>query len=202
MHGANRLGGNSLSDLIVFGHLAGVGAHEYVKGLSSRPACSDADVDNARKEAVAPLNREKGENPYLLHEALQDVMHENVNIVRTGDELKTAVTEIGKLWERATQVKAHGASQYNPGWHEALSMRSLLLTAEAVTKAALVREESRGAHTRNDFPGEREEWGRRLVVVRKGKDGRLETEIEERKAGPDELVTIANATLEDLEGKQ
>jgi succinate dehydrogenase / fumarate reductase, flavoprotein subunit len=203
MHGANRLGGNSLSDLIVFGHLAGVGAHEYVKGLGgSRPTCKDADIESARKEAVAPLNREKGENPYLLHEALQDVMHENVNIVRTGDELKTAVGEIEKLWERATQVKAQGASQYNPGWHEALSMRSLLLTAEAVTKAALVREESRGAHTRNDFPGERDEWGKRLVIVRKGGNGRLETAVEERTPGPEELVGIANATLEDLEGKQ
>jgi len=202
MHGANRLGGNSLSDLIVFGQLAGKGAADYVDALKSRPAVADDQIEAARSEAVAPLNRESGENPYLVHEALQEIMDANVNIVRTGEELSTAVGQIEELRGRAAMAKAHGASQYNPGWHEALSLRSLLLTAEVVTKAALTREESRGAHTRIDFEGEREDWGKRLVVVRKGGDGKVEVSVEERTTPPDELSKIANATLEELEGKQ
>jgi succinate dehydrogenase / fumarate reductase flavoprotein subunit len=201
MHGANRLGGNSLSDLLVFGHLAGVGAADYVRG-SSRPRTIDRrQVDAAVKRATDPLNRPDGINPYLVTEQLQKVMDRYVNIVREKGELETALVELEKLKADVSQVKAPGASQYNPGWHEAIALRSLMITAEAVTRAALVREESRGAHTRVDFPTERDEWLQYNVVVRRGSDGRMDVRKEKRPDPPKELAAIAFATLADLEGE-
>ncbi|MBF0276629.1 MAG: fumarate reductase/succinate dehydrogenase flavoprotein subunit [SAR324 cluster bacterium] len=199
MHGANRLGGNSLSDLIVFGWLSGLGAAEYIKSLSSKPEINPSQVEEARSEAVAPLNRESGENPYLLHEELQTIMNDNVNIVRTKEELETAIEQLEELKKKMQTVKADGASQYNPGWHEALSLHSLITSAEMVTRAALMREESRGAHTRIDFEGEREEWEKVEVIVRKGESG-MEVIKQDRPAPPKELADIAYATLEELEG--
>jgi succinate dehydrogenase / fumarate reductase flavoprotein subunit len=199
MHGANRLGGNSLSDLLVFGWLAGKGAADYVRGLTAAPAVDHGAVERSRRRAIDVLNRPEGTNPYLVSEELQELMNRYVNIVRVKDELETALQGLDRVKEKAAQVKAHGASQYNPGWHEALSLRPLLITAEAVTRAALVREESRGAHTRFDFAGERDEWGRRNVVVRQGPHG-MEARVEERPDPPRELASIANATLEELEG--
>src|SRR5688572_17448751 len=128
MHGANRLGGNSLSDLIVFGKLAGDGAKDYVGALSSTPKADDEQIKVAIRGATEILNRESGENPYLLHEKLQDVMSKGVGIVRKKDELEAAISELEQLKDQAKTMKAPGASQYNPGWHEALSMRSLLIT--------------------------------------------------------------------------
>jgi succinate dehydrogenase / fumarate reductase flavoprotein subunit len=200
MHGANRLGGNSLSDLLVFGHLAGVGAVEYVRGLRRPPAVDMRQVEAAAKRATDPLNRPDGLNPYLVTEHLQQVMDRYVNIVRDKAELETALVELDKLRDEVAQVKAPGASQYNPGWHEAIALRSLLVTAEAVTRAGLMREESRGAHTRVDFPDEREEWGQYNVVVKRGADGRMDVRREKRPPPPAELSAIAYATLADLEG--
>jgi len=200
MHGANRLGGNSLSDLLVFGQLAGVGARDYVRGLGKTPSIDQAQVDAAAKRATTPLNRPDGFNPYVVTDHLQHVMDRYVNIVRQKDELETAVVELEKLKHEVAQVKAPGASQYNPGWHEAIALRSLLITAEAVTRAGLMREESRGAHTRTDFPGERDEWGQYNVIVRRGADGRMEVQKEKRPDPPKELAAIAYATLADLEG--
>ncbi len=154
MHGANRLGGNSLSDLLVFGRLAGVGAVNYVNSLSSVPKISDSQVNEIISNATDILNRETGTNPYLVHEALQEIMNRYVNIVRTKEELETALEKLEEIKKDAAKVKAAGTSQYNPGWHEALSLQSLIISAEAVTRGALMREESRGAHTRIDFPGE------------------------------------------------
>jgi succinate dehydrogenase / fumarate reductase flavoprotein subunit len=199
MHGANRLGGNSLSDLIVFGSLAGDGASQYVRGLGSRPAPENDQIKAAFRWATDILNRESGANPYLLHEKLQETMGDHVGIVRTGEELQTGIDEIKKLVEEAKTVKAHGASQYNPGWDEALSLRSLLITSQAVAGGALAREESRGAHTRLDFEGERDEWLRYNIVIRKGDDGRMKVEKVERPDPPAELAAIANADIEDLE---
>jgi succinate dehydrogenase / fumarate reductase flavoprotein subunit len=199
MHGANRLGGNSLSDLLVFGWLAGKNACDYARAMPALPRTDPAQVDAARRRATEVLNRESGPNPYVVHEALQDVMHKGVNIVRTRAELETALRELEAVKTQAAAVKAHGSSQYNPGWHEALSLRSLLVTAEAVTRAALLREESRGAHTRVDFPDEREDWGQRNLVIRKGGAG-MEVRVEQRAAPPPELAKIANASLEELEG--
>ena len=200
MHGANRLGGNSLSDLLVFGQLAGVGARDYVKGLGKAPAVNMAQVEAAVQRATEPLNRAEGVNPYVVTEHLQHVMDRYVNIVREKGELETAVVELGKLHQEVAKVKAPGASQYNPGWHEAIALGSLMITAEAVTRAALLREESRGGHTRVDFPGESEEWVKVNVVVKRNADGSMDVRKETRPQPPAELAKIAYATLEELEG--
>ena len=199
MHGANRLGGNSLSDLIVFGKLAGSGAASYVRSLGNTPRADDEQVKVAIRSATEILNRESGENPYALHEKLQDVMEDGVGIVRTEEELKQGILGIEALQERAKNMKASGTSQYNPGWHEALSMRSLLISSEAVARSALIRQESRGAHTRIDYEGEREEWVKVNIVCRKGSDGHMEVEKITRPAPPKYLEEIANAKIEDLE---
>jgi succinate dehydrogenase / fumarate reductase flavoprotein subunit len=202
LHGANRLGGNSLSDLIVFGRLAGIGVASYLSDLGTTPRADDAQITSAFREATDILNRESGENPYLMHEALQDVMSTNVGIVRTGEELQTAVEQLKALKVRAQNLKAPGSSQYNPGWHEALSVKSLLIVGEAVARAAYIREESRGAHTRLDFEGERDECARFNVVTKKGPGGEMQVAKVERPDPPKELAAIANATLEELEGGQ
>jgi succinate dehydrogenase / fumarate reductase flavoprotein subunit len=199
MHGANRLGGNSLSDLIVFGRLAGVGAADYTRALSTTPHADDEQIKLAIRRATEILNRESGENPYLLHEELQDAMEDFVGIVRTEEDLKQGIVAIEALKEKAKNMKAHGASQFNPGWHEALSMRSLLITSEAVARAALIRQESRGAHTRLDYEGERDEWLSYNIVTHKGSDGEMVVEKQERGAPPAYLQDIAHATIEDLE---
>jgi succinate dehydrogenase / fumarate reductase flavoprotein subunit len=199
MHGANRLGGNSLSDLIVFGRLAGVGAAEYIEKLSAAPKADDEQIKLAIRSATSFLNRESGENPYVLHDQLQDVMEKHVGIVRNKEELEEGIGELEKLKERAKNMKAHGASQFNPGWHEALSMGSLLITSEAVARAALMREESRGAHTRTDFPGEREEWVKYNIVIHRGSGGEMVVEKVERPAPPAYLKDIAHSKIEDLE---
>jgi len=199
LHGANRLGGNSLSDLVVFGRLAGLGAARYLKTLASPPRVHDEQVAGAVRRATDILNRENGTNPYFVHEDLQNVMGRYVGIVRTEEELKTALIELERLQSDAARVKAHGTSQYNAGWHQALDLRSLLITGEVVARAALARQESRGAHTRVDYPGERDEWLKVNVVVLKGTEG-METRTVERPAPPEELAAIAYAKIEELEG--
>ncbi len=199
MHGANRLGGNSLSDLIVFGKLAGTGAKKYIDGLSRTPRADDEQIKAAFRRATAPLNRDSGENPYVLHEDLTTVMGQCVGIVRSGKELEKGIEQLQVLKKRAKNVKAHGASQYNPGWHEALSLQSLLVSSEAVALAAHMREESRGAHTRIDFENERPEWLKYNIVIKKGPDGEPRVEKVERKPPPDYLKQIAEANIEDLE---
>jgi succinate dehydrogenase / fumarate reductase flavoprotein subunit len=201
LHGANRLGGNSLSDLLVFGHLAGGGAADYIQG---RRGTKDAEFDSEVvathvRTATSILNRESGSNPYLVHDKLQAVMQENAGIVRTGEQLQEAIAQLNALQPEIDQVKAPGASQYNAGWHEALDLSSMMLTSLAISKAALMREESRGAHTRLDFEGEREEWGKANVVVKKGADGTMSVRREERAPEPPELEAIAQASIEDLE---
>jgi succinate dehydrogenase / fumarate reductase, flavoprotein subunit len=202
LHGANRLGGNSLSDLIVFGKLAGDGAAAYVKGLSgagpSKKAV-DEQVAAAVTRATDILNREKGANPYLLHEKLEGIMSARVGIVRNKEDLEIGIREIEALEDEVKTVKAPGASQYNPGWHEALAIRSLVITSEAVTRAALMREESRGAHTRTDHPGESAEWVKYNVIIKRGADGKMEVEKRAKPEGPAPLVAIANSKIEDLE---
>ncbi len=199
LHGANRLGGNSLSDLVVFGRLAGLGARDYIQNLDSAPGIPADQVTAGVEHARSILNRESGENPFLIHEDIQQVMQDNVGIIRTGEEMSAALTQLEQLDQRTQNVKAHAASQYNAGWHEALDLKPLLLVSEAVTRAALMREESRGAHTRLDFEGEREEWGSVNIVVRKGADGAMEVEKVKRSAPPEELAGIAFATIEELE---
>ncbi len=199
MHGANRLGGNSLSDLIVFGQLAGEGAYNYTTALSGSPKVSDQHVSDAIIRATECLNRESGENPYLIHEELTETMQDNVGIVRIENELVKALDDIEVLKKKTEKVKAHGSSQYNPGWHEALSLKSLLTVSEAVTRAALMRQESRGGHTRIDFENESEEWAQYNIVIRKGTDGKMEIEKIKRSEAPAELSRIAMSGIEDLE---
>ena len=201
LHGANRLGGNSLSDLIVFGSRAGQGAAAYVRSLSTRPTAGDGQVADTFRHATAPLHRESGVNPYVLTEELRDIMGEHVGIVRTHDELGDGIEKLEALKQRVAAVKAEGSSQYNPGWHEALSVQSLALVSEAVAKSALLREESRGAHTRIDFEGERPEGLAYNVIVRKGNDGRMEVMQEKRSEPPAELARIAHAQIEELDAE-
>ncbi len=198
LHGANRLGGNSLSDLLVFGRLAGVGAAEYVGGLTSTPEVIEDQVGATMREATDILNRESGPNPYVVHERLQETMEARCGIVRTEEDLAAGLDELEPIKADAAVVKAHATSQYNPGWHEALDLRNLLVSAEATTRAALMRQESRGAHTRLDYEGERDEWLKYNVIIRKGADG-MEIEKWERPAPPDDLGAIAHASLEELE---
>ena len=157
MHGSNRLGGNSLSDLLVFGRRAGMGAAQYLDAITTRPAASDAALDAARSEVLTPLERD-GENPYTVHQEIQQTMSDLVGIIRREAEIKTALSELAKLRERAENVGAAGGRAYNPGWHLALDLRNILLIAQCVAQAALERQESRGGHTREDYPDMSAEW--------------------------------------------
>ncbi|MFI5956458.1 fumarate reductase/succinate dehydrogenase flavoprotein subunit [Cryptosporangium sp. NPDC051539] len=170
MHGSNRLGGNSLSDLLVFGRRAGAGAAAYVAGLEGRPAVLQADLDEAVDFALAPLSRADGENPYQVQSDLQKTMHELVGIIRKAPEIEQALSRLVELRERAAVVAAAGGRTYNPGWHVALDLRNLLVVAECVARAALIRQESRGGHTRDDFPEMSAEWRRRNLICSLSKD--------------------------------
>ena len=168
MHGSNRLGGNSLSDLLVFGRRAGMGAVAYLDSLDEaggRPAATDAALAAAQAEAIAPLERAGGENPYTVHSEVQQTMSDLVGIIRRESEIKTAIAELEKLRERAVQVSAEGGAAYNPGWHLALDLRNIMLIAACVAHAALERQESRGGHTRDDFPGMSPEWRKVNLIV-------------------------------------
>ena len=199
MHGANRLGGNSLSDLLVFGNLAGLGASAYAKQIEKDLEFSEEDAKVIIRNATDILNREKGNNPYLMHESLQKNMQNNVGIIRTKKEMEEGIKNIEELKLEYKNVKANGSSQFNPGWHEALGMRNLLITAEGVAKAAYMREESRGAHTRDDFPQESQEWEKYNIILKKGSDGKMKINKELRKDPDPELMRIAFSKLEDLE---
>jgi succinate dehydrogenase flavoprotein subunit len=172
MHGSNRLGGNSLSDLLVFGRRAGMGAAAYLDSLAKRPVVVDADVTAAQAEAIAPLGRHGGENPYTVHGEVQETMSNLVGIIRREDEIRTALSELEKLRDRAESVRAEGGSAYNPGWHLALDLRNIMLIAECVAQAALERTESRGGHTRDDFPVMSPEW-RKVNLVCALEDGKV-----------------------------
>jgi succinate dehydrogenase flavoprotein subunit len=169
LHGANRLGGNSLSDLLVFGRRAGVGAAAFAKS-QPEPRVESAAVETIGAELLAPFERRGGENPYAVQEALQDMMGTYVGIARSADDLGTALAEIERLRARAASAGADGNRQYNPGWHVALDLRNLLTVSEAVARAALERTESRGAHTRVEYPDSDPALGRINVVVRREGD--------------------------------
>ncbi len=199
MHGANRLGGNSLSDLLVFGKLAGDSAANYVNNLENQLDCNNQEVSKIIKEATDILNREEGKNPYLVHEKLQNILQSYVSIVRTGEELALGLEKLQELKVDIVEVFAHASAQYNPGWNEALDLKNLIVTAEAVTRAALIREESRGAHTRLDFEGEHDDGLEYNIVIKKTESG-MSAEKVRREDPPVELADIAYASLEELEG--
>jgi succinate dehydrogenase / fumarate reductase flavoprotein subunit len=158
MHGSNRLGGNSLSDLLVFGKRAGEYAASYVDALKGRPRVKQADLEAASEFALAPLSRDGGENPYALQHELQEIMGNLVGIIRREGELRQAIADLVALRERVIKVGATGGRRYNPGWHLALDLRNMLVVSVCTAMAAMAREESRGGHTREDFPKMDPKW--------------------------------------------
>ncbi|MFC9297741.1 fumarate reductase/succinate dehydrogenase flavoprotein subunit [Streptomyces sp. NPDC057011] len=159
MHGSNRLGGNSLSDLLVFGRRAGLHAAQYASGAGDRPAVTQSEIDAAAAEALAPFHAEDGaENPYTLHQELQTTMNDLVGIIRREGEMAEALEKLAGLRKRAARAGVEGHRQFNPGWHLALDLRNMLLVSECVARAALERTESRGGHTREDCPSMERSW--------------------------------------------
>ena len=172
MHGSNRLGGNSLSDLLVFGKRAGEYAAAYAAELGeTRSSLDPSEVKAAEAFALAPFELDGGENPYTIQHDLQQNMNDLVGIIREGTELQASLDAIEAFKERSKRLSVEGHRQYNPGWHLALDLRNMLIVSECIAKAALEREESRGGHTRNDFPGPREEWGKKNLVLRLNAEG-------------------------------
>ncbi len=173
LHGANRLGGNSLSDLLVFGKRAGEYAAKFAKDQKAIEL-PEAEVEAIAKEALEPFDRDPNLGPYQVQYELQDMMQDLVGIVRVEDEMKQALEGIAKLKERATKVGVTSHREYNPGWHTALDLDNLLTVSEAITMSAIERKESRGGHFRDDFPDKDPEYAKFNIVLKKGADGRME----------------------------
>jgi succinate dehydrogenase / fumarate reductase, flavoprotein subunit len=171
MHGSNRLGGNSLSDLLVFGRRAGLSAAQYVDSLAARPEVAEADVAEAEAEALAPFGNESGENPYTLHAELQQTMNDLVGIIRKEAEVQQALVALTEFAPRREKVGTSGGRAFNPGWHLALDLRNMLLVSQCVAKAALERQESRGGHTRDDYPTMSAEWRKQNLICSLAEDG-------------------------------
>jgi succinate dehydrogenase / fumarate reductase flavoprotein subunit len=177
MHGANRLGGNSLSDLLVFGRRAGMGASDYAAGRSGSPRPDEGEIQHSITEALAPFERTDGENPYELHQELQEMMQTLVGIIRTGDELERALGELDVLRDRAAKVSVGGGRAYNPGWNLATDLPAMLTVSRCVTLGARDRKESRGGHTREDFPSADPEFGKVNLVQRQPSGGGVNGDI-------------------------
>ncbi|MBM3735519.1 MAG: fumarate reductase/succinate dehydrogenase flavoprotein subunit [Acidobacteria bacterium] len=175
LHGANRLGGNSLSDLLVFGKRAGEFAAKHAKSVSM-PKLDSPQVEAAAKAAVAPFERQGGEGPYQIQQTLQDNMQQLAGIVRREDEMTRALELIASLKAKAANVSVYGNREYNAGWHTAMDLDSLLTVSEAVARAGLMRRESRGGHFRDDFPGKDNEWGQYNIEISKAADGSMRVE--------------------------
>jgi succinate dehydrogenase / fumarate reductase flavoprotein subunit len=171
MHGANRLGGNSLSDLLVFGRRAGAGAAAAAAATSEQPWADPVAVASAERELSEPLERTDGEDPYRIREELQDVMGRLVGIYRTADELDAAIVAVGELQVRATRLAVAGGRAFNPAWNLVFELRNLLTVAEAIARSAVLRTESRGAHSRLDYPATDPTWSTVNVAVRRTEEG-------------------------------
>jgi succinate dehydrogenase flavoprotein subunit len=191
LHGANRLGGNSLSDLLVFGKRAGEFAARFAQE-NGAARVNETEADAAVREALAPFERPSNgaTGPYQIQYELQDVMQEDVGIVRTEAGMRRALTRIAQLAADASRVAVSGHREYNPGWHTALDLRCMLIVSEAVARAALERKESRGAQFREDYPDKDPEYGRFNIVVHKGRDGRMELSRRPIAPLPGELAAI------------
>jgi succinate dehydrogenase / fumarate reductase flavoprotein subunit len=172
LHGANRLGGNSLSDLLVFGKRAGEFAAKFAQEIGAGQA-DERQIEDATRKAVQPFNQTGGENPFQIQHDLQDMMQDLVGIVRREDEMLRALDGIEKLWQRAEKVSVVGNVEFNPGWHTALDLQNLLTVSEAITLSAIERKESRGAQFREDYPEKNAEFGTFNIAVRKDSDGRM-----------------------------
>ncbi|MFY1634063.1 fumarate reductase/succinate dehydrogenase flavoprotein subunit [Solwaraspora sp. WMMB335] len=190
MHGSNRLGGNSLSDLLVFGKRAGEHAAAYAGGLDRRPKVSADEVETAVDQALAPLSRDTGENPYTLQQDLQAVMGDLVGIIRREGELAESLVKLTELRERVAKVSAAGGRRYNPGWHLALDLRNMLVVSECTAKAALERTESRGGHTREDFPTMSPQWRTVNLVCSIESDAAVKLERKPLPTMRPELITL------------
>jgi succinate dehydrogenase / fumarate reductase flavoprotein subunit len=188
LHGANRLGGNSLSDLLVFGKRAGKAAADYAKSVQSG-ALDSAQLQDAEREMLAPFERSQGEFPYEIHRDLQDFMHSLVGIFRTEGDLQKALGELEKLKPRLDRMRADGSRMFNPGWHLTRDLRSMALIAEAVTRSALARRESRGAHSRIDYPNFDEAWGTQNNIIA-NQNGRMTLQQRPVPEMPAELQAI------------
>ncbi len=176
MHGSNRLGGNSLSDLLVFGRRAGLGAATYIDALGARPLLDEDDVRAAADRALLPFASatEGGENPFVVHLELQRTMNDLVGIIRRADEMELALKKLADLATRARTVTVEGRREFNPGWHLALDLRNMLLVSICVARAALERRESRGGHTRDDFPMLDSDWRHVLLVCSAPGEGEVD----------------------------
>jgi succinate dehydrogenase / fumarate reductase flavoprotein subunit len=193
INGANRLGGNSLSDLLVLGRRAGDFAAQFAKE-HDLGRVEPREIDEAATVALAPFERAADphghESPYTIQHDLQEAMQDLVGIVRREEEMMRALEVIGRLRERASRVGAYGNREYNPGWHTALELPNQLTVSEAITRSALERRESRGAHFREDYPDKSAEWGKVNLVLRKGPDGEMQTRREAIPEMPAELKRI------------
>ena len=188
LHGANRLGGNSLSDLLVFGRRAGLAAAEHAK-RSETPTIDSSHIEEAVRQMLAPFERLDGDGPYAIHSDLQTAMQSLVGIFRQEEDLSRALSEIEKLKARASLIRVEGSRLFNPGWHLVWDLHSMLTIAEAVTRSALARRESRGAHSRIDYPGLDDAWGKKhnVVVKNAGTMTLVETPVLEM---PDDLKRL------------
>jgi succinate dehydrogenase flavoprotein subunit len=190
LHGANRLGGNSLSDLLVFGRRAGLSAAEHA-GRTAAASPDPAQIDDAVREMLAFFEPAEGESPYAVHRDLADSMQNLVGIFRNEEDLKRGLAKIQELSERASRVRVEGSRLFNPGWHLARDLKSMLTVTEAVARSALVRKESRGAHSRTDFPKTDPEWGRRNNIARRRDDAMEVTQRPIPEPPPDLAALLA-----------
>ncbi len=200
LHGANRLGGNSLSDLLVFGKRAGEHAAKYAMDAAA-PALDNAAVAKAVEEALAPLNRLGGPTPAAVWEELQNVMNDWVNMIRFGDDLEQAIHAIGDIAKKVETVSASGDTLFNPGWHLALDLQNMVICAEAVARCALQREESRGGHTRGDFPTTDEgHWNTVNSVTKMLPDGSMSVDAESLREWPEGLKAVVESGVDAIKG--
>jgi succinate dehydrogenase / fumarate reductase flavoprotein subunit len=191
INGANRLGGNSLSDIIVFGKRAGEFAAKFAKEHKAG-MINESHVEEAARKALEPFDRgAKGEAPYRIQQDLQEMMQDLVGIVRREDEMLRALDGLAKLWDRAKKAGVTGNREYNPGWHTALDLNNLLTVSEAVTRSAIERKESRGAQFREDYPQKDDaQWGNSNIVLHKAPDGNMQLRSEPIPPMPAELKQV------------
>ena len=189
INGANRLGGNSLSDLLVFGQRAGEFAARFAKE-NQHGAINNSEIENVVREALRPFERREGENPYILQRDLQETMQDNVGIVRTEAEMKSQLEHLRKLWERASQVGVSGNREFNPGWHTALDLKNLLTVSDAVTRAALERKESRGAQFREDYPEKDAKFAKVNTIIWRDEEGLMNVRLDPLLEMPDYLKQV------------
>ncbi|MBV8416332.1 MAG: FAD-binding protein, partial [Verrucomicrobia bacterium] len=194
LHGSNRLGGNSLSDLLVFGKRAGEFAAKFAREHDTGHI-DEVEIETAKREALEPFDRASqaagdAEGPYQVQADLQEMMQSLVGIVRRQEEMERALDGLAKLWKRSQNVSVHGHREYNPGWHTALDLKHLLTVSEAITRSAIERKESRGGHFRDDFPNKNGADGKINIVVRKDADGSMQVRPEPIPEMPEHLQQV------------